>query len=182
MEQSPKVSIIIVNHNGLEYLQNCLETISKNSYKNYEIILVDNNSKDESVDFIKKKYSEIKIIQLNDNYGFAEPNNIGAKVAQGDLFYFLNNDTLLRNNSIQELVTVLSNKKIEICQSLLLTPDGSVDSSGDFINISGFAFRSKKMETSVKPIFSARGASMMVKKEVFLKLGGFDPRFFASFL
>ena len=180
-QDEQKVSIIIVNFNGKSYLKSCLESIENNSYKNFEIILVDNNSTDDSIDYVRKNFRNVKIIKLNKNFGFAEPSNIGAKNARGKLLYFLNNDTTLCQNSLEELVKVIQNPEIATCQSLLLKPDGAVDSSGDFITTAGITFSSKKKETNIISILSARGASMMIKKQVFWKLGGFDKKFFASF-
>jgi len=116
------------------------------------------------------------------NYGFAEPNNIGAKIAKGDFFLFLNNDTEVDPNFINEMVNVLQkDSEIAICQSLLLKPNGQVDSSGDFIDTLGRTYSSKEKANEVKKILSARGASMMVRKESFWDLGGFDKKFFASY-
>lgn len=162
------------------YLQKCLDSIQKNSYKNYEIIVVDNNSKDGSIDFIKK-FPKLQLIELDKNYGYAKPNNIGAKIAKGDFLFFLNNDTTINNDTIEELLNVLQNPEIDICQSLLLHPDNSVDSSGDYVNFSGIPYSSKKNPSKIKPILSARGAGMMVKKGIFWELLGFDEKFFASF-
>jgi len=182
MEKIPLVSIIIVNYNGKTYLEECLSSLEKIDYKNYEIILVDNNSTDTSVEYVKNTYPSITIIKLNRNYGFAEPNNIGAKNAKGDYLLFLNNDTTVNPNFISEMVNVLEqDPQIAICQSLLLKPNGEVDSSGDFVDTLGRAYSSKNKENEVKKILSARGASMMVRKDSFWDLGGFDKRFFASF-
>jgi len=182
MENNPLVSVIIVNYNGKTYLEKCLESLMKINYKNYEIILVDNNSTDTSIEFVKNTYPSITIIKLNDNYGFAEPNNIGAKNAKGDYLLFLNNDTEVNADFIGEMIKVLKqDPKIAICQSLLLKPNGDVDSSGDFIDTLGRAYGSKNKVNEVKKILSARGASMMVRKDSFWDLGGFDKKFFASF-
>jgi len=182
MEKVPLVSIIIVNYNGKLFLEECLVSLMKIDYKNYEIILVDNNSSDTSVEYVKNKYPEITIIKLNDNYGFAEPNNIGAKNAKGDLFLFLNNDTKVDPKFVGEMVKVLQqDSQIAICQSLLLKTNGEVDSCGDFIDTLGRAYSSKDKVSEVKKILSARGASMMIRKESFWDLGGFDKKFFASY-
>jgi len=180
-EKKPLVSIIIVNFNGKPYLQKCLESIMNNNYKNFEIILVDNNSKDDSIEMVKEKFPLVNIIKLERNLGYAEPNNIGAKSAKGELLFFLNNDTTICPDSIDELVKVIENQDISICQSLLLKQDGSIDSSGDFFSLMGIAYSSKESVQEVKPILSARGASMMVKKNVFWQLNGLDKNFFASF-
>ena len=102
-------------------------------YENYEVILVDNNSTDESIEFVKNTYPSVIIIKLDNNYGFAEPNNIGAKNAKGDFLLFLNNDTKVKPNFISEMIkSAEKDSKIAICQSILLKPNGDVESSGDF--------------------------------------------------
>ena len=95
---------------------------------------------------------------------------------------FLNNDTIVNSDFLEELVKMMNqDPQIAILQSMLLRPNGDVDSSGDFIDALGRAYSSKNRPTSAQYILSARGASMMVRKEIFLKLGGFDKNFFASF-
>jgi len=176
------VSIIIVNYNGKKYLKKCLKSLERIDYDNYEIILVDNNSTDDSIEFVKNTYPSIIIIKLEKNYGFAEPNNIGAKNAKGNFLLFLNNDTEVTPNFVTELVKAAkTDKQIAICQSLLLKPSGEIDSSGDFLDTLGRAYSSKIKPKSIKEILSARGASMLVKRNIFENLGGFDKEYFASF-
>ncbi len=179
---SPKVSIIIVNYNGKELLQKCLDSLLKVNYDNFEIILVDNNSTDGTVEFITKNYPSLIIIKLDSNKGFAEPNNIAAKIAKGEYLLFLNNDTVVTHNFISEMVKVMeTDKKIAVCQSLLLKPDGSVDSSGDFIDHLGVVYNSKTKIDEIREVSSARGASMLVRSDIFEKLDGFDQKFFITF-
>jgi len=176
------VSIIIINYNGKLHLEKCLKSLMQVDYKNYEIILVDNNSSDDSINFVKKFYPSVNIIQLEKNYGFAEPNNIGAKKATGEFLLFLNNDTVVKPNFISELVKVINtDSKIAICQSFLLKPNGEIDSSGDFVDTLGRAYSSRKKFSEVREILSARGAAMLIRKESFFDLGKFDKNFFASF-
>ena len=177
-----KVSVIIVNYNGKKLLEKCLESLFKVNYNNFEVIIVDNNSTDNSIDFLTNNYPSVIIIKLDSNKGFAEPNNIAAKIAKGDCLLFLNNDTIVTPNFISEMIEVIkSNKKIAICQSLLLKSDNSIDSSGDFIDELGVCFNSKSTTTEIKEIFSARGASMLIEKKIFDLVGGFDEKFFATF-
>ena len=179
---SPKVSIIIVNYNGKELLQKCLDSLLKVNYNNFEIILVDNNSTDGSVEFITKNYPSLIIIKLDSNKGFAEPNNVAAKISKGKYLLFLNNDTVVTPNFISEMVKVMeTDKKIAVCQSLLLKPDGSVDSSGDFIDHLGVVYNSKTEIDEIREVSSARGASMLVRSDIFEKLDGFDQKFFVTF-
>ncbi len=178
----PKVSIIIVNHNGKTLLEKCLESLFKVNYENFEVILVDNNSTDDTVEFVTKNHPSIILLKLNSNKGFAEPNNIGSKIATGKYLLFLNNDTIVTPSFISEMVSVIENdNKIAICQSLLLKPDESVDSSGDFIDHLGVVYNSTKKTDNIREISSARGASMLIHKKIFDILEGFDEKFYVSF-
>lgn len=93
----------------------------------------------------------------------------------------MNNDTEVTNDFLKPLIDTIESNYVAICQSLLLKPDGSVDSAGDFVDIYGRAYNSKIIPNKVQPILSARGASMLVKKKIFFKLGKFDELFFVSF-
>ena len=178
----PKVSIIIVNYNGKQLLQKCLESLFKIDYDNFEVILVDNNSSDDTIEFVTKTFPSVIIIKLDSNKGFAEPNNIAAKISKGEYLLFLNNDTIVTKNFVIEMIKEIeSDEKIAICQSLLLKPNGNIDSSGDFIDELGVVYNSKSKINNTRYISSARGASMLIRKDVFEKLGGFDSKFFATF-
>ena len=180
--QLPKVSIIIINYNGKHHLESCLESLLKINYDDIEIIVVDNNSTDDSVSFISTNFPDLILIKLNENKGFAEPNNIASKVASGDLLLFLNNDTIVTPSFVSELVKpIQQNSNVGICQSLLLKPDESIDSSGDFIDNLGVVYNSKTEISKIREISSARGASMMIKKNIFEQLEGFDEKFYFSF-
>lgn len=182
MNENPLVSIIIVNYNGQKLLEKCLTSLMDVEFNSYEIILVDNNSTDGSSDFITKNFPKITLVKLEENRGFAEPNNIASRFAKGKFLLFLNNDTIVTKDFITELVMVIEkDEKIAICQSLLLKPDGKIDSSGDFIDHLGVVYNSKVVTDKVREISSARGASMLIRKNIFDELGGFDEKFFVSF-
>jgi GT2 family glycosyltransferase len=180
------VSIIIVNYNGKVYLDKCLDSIKKATlYSNLEVLVIDNNSADGSVDLVKEKYPGVKTIELKENVGFAAANNLAAKQAKGDLYVFLNNDTIVTNTWLSELVKSVTenDREVAIAQSLLLLgQNGEIDSSGDFIDKFGRPYSSKlRNAPNGRQILSARAASMIIRKEVFWKLGGFEEDFFASF-
>ena len=178
----PLISIIIVNYNGMTHIKPCFESLGNVSYSTYEINLVENNSTDNSVEYTSNNYPSVIILKLDKNYGFAEANNKGTRIANGDYFLFLNNDTKVDSNFLNELVLSLDgNPKIGIAQSLLLKPNGEIDSSGDFIDNIGVVYNSKSKIQEIREISSAKGASMMVKRKVFESLNGFDSKFFAVF-
>ncbi len=177
-----KISIVIVNYNGKHLLKECFESLQNLIYDNYEIILVDNNSTDGSIQFIESHYPLTKILKLEKNFGFAYPNNLGAQIGNGDFILFLNNDTIVKPDSVKELVKVFyDDPQIGIAQSLLLHQNGEVDSSGDFIDKNGVSFSSHEKFTQIREILSAKAASMMIKKDLYFKLNGFDEQFYATF-
>jgi len=100
------VSYIVVNYNGKQFLADCFKSIAQHTSIPYEIILVDNASTDGSVQFIEDNFPQVTLIKNEDNLGFTGGNNIGAKVAQGDFFLLLNNDTKLLSD-IAPMVNIL---------------------------------------------------------------------------
>jgi len=104
------VSVIILNYNGKRFLKDCLDTISNQSVDNYEIILVDNNSTDGSVELVKANYPNVKLIECKENYGFAKGNNIGVMHARGRYIILLNNDTKVKNNYVEALYKAISQR------------------------------------------------------------------------
>jgi GT2 family glycosyltransferase len=105
------VSIIIVNYNGLNHLECLINSICNQTYKKFEIIFVDNNSIDESVNFIKKNYPKVKIVVNNKNLYFAEANNVGFEKSIGNLILLLNNDTVIEHDFLERLVTKYNQNK-----------------------------------------------------------------------
>lgn len=114
----PKVTIIILNWNGIEDTAECLESLKYITYPNYEILLVDNGSTDESLPFFDKHYKEVNLIKNEKNLGFAEGNNVGIRraIEKGtDFILMLNNDTVVDPLFLDELVNVLiSDERIGI--------------------------------------------------------------------
>lgn len=185
-----KISIIIVNWNGKDFLANCLNSLDKISYPNYEIIIVDNNSSDDSVEFIKSNYSDVLIIRNDKNIGFAKANNIGFQKSSGDYILFLNNDTKVRKDFLDKLVTAIeSNPGIGGVQSKILSLDRPdlLDSVGAYLTGTGFLYhfgylqKDSKEYDKVSYLYTAKGACMMFKREVIGQVGLFDSDFFAYF-
>jgi len=102
----PLVSIIIVNWNGRVHLPDCLDSITAQSFRDFEVILVDNGSKDGSAEFVRARYPWVKIISLKENKGFASGNNRGFELAHGDYIVTLNNDTWADPDWLETLVRV----------------------------------------------------------------------------
>jgi len=104
---TPLVSIIIVNWNAKDYLEQCINSLLSQTLSDFEIILVDNNSTDNSLELIEKKYTQIKLIKNNENVGFAEGNNVGIKHAKGKYIALFNPDAVAEKKWLSHLISVL---------------------------------------------------------------------------
>ena len=179
-----KASIIVLNYNGKRYIKDCLDSVLKQSYPNYEIIVVDNNSSDNSISIIEK-YSKAKLIKNKENFGFSKGNNIGIKSANGDYIILLNMDTVVNRDWLKELIKIAETENnIGICQSkILLFDDRSrINTTGNIIHYLGFGYcgecGKKDYQMDVREITYASGASMLIKKHILDKIGYFDESLF----
>jgi len=184
-----KVSIIILNYNEPQLTVRCIKSIKNLDYKNFEVILVDNGSKEDIEKFVKHS-KQIKIIKNKLNLGYAEGNNVGIKHAKGNLILFLNNDAIVEKNSLKPLVTkLMSNSNIGAVQPKILQYPRKdyIDSVGSYLIQSGFLYhyghnkKDQKKYNHESEIFSMKGACMLFKKKVLDKIGVFDPNYFAYF-
>ena len=105
------VSVVIPNYNGEKYIRGCLDSLMKQSLKADEIIIVDNNSTDNSLEIIKEYKDYIKLICLKENHGFSVAVNEGIKASHSEFVTLLNNDTELEENWLKELVKCISKEK-----------------------------------------------------------------------
>lgn len=168
-----KVSIIIPTYNGLIFLKKCIPLILKQTYRNVEIIIVDNASTDDSKNYIKNNYSKVRVIENKENIGFGKANNLGVKKAQGEIIFFLNNDTLLGKDTLEKLLTFKANNNLNILGPKILNYDGknihgSNQISIDYTGYIGYA----------KKTFFIDGCALMISKKDFESLGGFDEKYF----
>lgn len=171
--KNPKVSIIIVNWNCKHLLKACLASVFNQTYKNYEVILVDNASTDGSVEYVKKEFPKTKIIVNEKNLGWAGGNNIGIEKASGELIVLLNPDTIVRKNWLEELVkAVMSNEKVGAACSQII----GAKKIGT-INVFGFCILTSNVPEKIKPIFVPDGCSIIFKKK-YLTPPVFDSDYF----
>lgn len=117
-----EVSIIILNYNGERFLKDCFDSVLSQTYSEFEIIFFDNNSTDESVEFVRNTYTDerIKIVQSQTNLGFAGGNNEALKHAKNDLVVLLNNDINAEPSWLGNLVSAMKEKYI-VASSYVIT-------------------------------------------------------------
>ena len=195
MNQAPvKLSIIIPHHKGEALLYKCIQSLHNTSYSNYEIIVVDNNSKDQSILKSKKEFPGIKVLSLDQNLGYAGGCNKGALEAQGELLLFLNNDTIHENNWIEPLVDMMDNyKDIGSIQPKIKNINNNdifdyAGGSGGFLDIFCFPFARGRIFSSIEvdinqydnqvEVFWASGCAFITRKNIFNQIT-FDSTLFA---
>jgi len=193
------VSIILVNFNGEDVLVDCLSSLEKFVPKhNSEIIVVDNNSQDNSINIIESNFPDVRLIKLPQNLGFGTGNNAGAKEAKGDFLFLLNTDTIVTSDFLPHLLELMSsNSDVGIIGPKLVFPDGKFQVSfSPEISFAG-EIRAKKMHKnsydenklyliekdfqSIRDVDIVVGAAFFIRKDLFDLLGGFDEKFFMYF-
>ncbi|MBI4972712.1 MAG: glycosyltransferase family 2 protein [Candidatus Omnitrophica bacterium] len=186
----PLVSVIIVNYNGRKWLQDCLASLKQSTYENTEIILVDNASSDDSVQFTSNAFPQCIIIQNKKNLGFAEGNNVAVRQAKGEYVFFLSNDTRIECDCISKLVEALeSNSCAGACQAkvLVMSEPNILERRGAYLSKYMFLvydnLLSRDDKSLCKPfeIFSLNGAAIFFRKSVLDEIGLFDSDYFAYF-
>lgn len=190
-----KVSIIIPHYNNFPIIDRCLKSLKSLIYKNIEIIVIDNNSYDNSFDKIKNNYKDIILKKSQKNLGYAGGCNLGASFASGDYLLFLNNDTVHDKNFLNHLVATLDkNKNIASVQPKIKNLNRKdffdyAGASGGYIDYLVFPFcRGRIFDTLEKDtsqydkktnVFWTSGTAFLTRKSLFIKMKGFDQKLFA---
>lgn len=196
-----KLSIIVVNWNTCDLTRQALASIFDQTHGfEYEVIVIDNDSKDASVRMIKDEFPQVVLIENTENVGFGKANNQGMRVAQGEYIFLLNSDTIVLDHAVNVLVAYLDEHLEAMCVGpKLLNSDMTFQHAcrrnlpnpmNSFFHLFGFAkvFKRSKRATAYKRftdntdvtenVEAISGAAMMFRREVFEKTSGFDERFF----
>lgn len=180
-----KVSIITVNYNGKHLLKACLESLYAQTFRNFEIIVVDNNSSDGSPQYISDSFPHVQLIPLAKNIGFAGANVEGLKHASGTYIFLVNNDTELGKDCIRSLVSAMkSDPGIGIAATkMILHGTGTIDSAGDGYASVGRGFKRGEGSHSSsfnnpEYIFGACAGAALYRRNMLEEIGFFDEDFF----
>lgn len=183
------VYIILINYNSIEHTKECIESLLKVKYTNFQIIVVDNHSKS-AVDDILKKYINVVLIKNEDNFGFAGGNNIGIKYALdhgADYIMLLNNDTVVEENFLSIMVQqLIENHAAIVCPKILNYYDkktimyagGCISQLKGGVNVWGAGKGDDIKWNNNKVITFAHGCCMLIDKEVFKRVGLLPEEFF----
>jgi GT2 family glycosyltransferase len=186
--ENPKVSIIIPVYNQFEYTYKCLKSILNNTEIDYEVIIADDVSSDETVNILNY-IKNITVVRNEKNLGFLQNCNNAAKYAKGEYLHFLNNDTQVLENWLSSLLDLIeSDYKIGMVGSKLVYPDGRQQEAGGIIwnDASGWNFGrlddpSKPEYNYVKEVDYISGASILIKNHLWKEIGGFDERYVPAY-
>lgn len=189
----PKISIIIPNRDHKNDLKRCINSILKSTYKNYEIIIVENNSKDKKIfSYYEKlkKNDKIKIEECNIAvFNYSKLNNYGASKAKGEYFVFLNNDTkIITRNWLETIISNCQRKEIGAIGAKLIYKNKRIQHAGIVLNLTGTAGHVNWNEKEKHPGYFGRimiqqnvsavtGALIGISKETFEEVNGFDETF-----
>ena len=187
----PLVSVIILNYNGKSFLPKCLSSVLQTNYANFEVVLVDNGSTDESLILVQKAFGsdqKLKIVRLPKNLGFGPGNNIGFKHAIGDYIVFLNNDTTVDSDWLAPLVDTLEkDQTVGLAQSVILAMDCNRMLTAGFIvsdfwiSLNPIGYGQPWQDNHYPDVFDisfASGTAMMTRRELIQNVGLFDPKYF----
>ncbi len=187
---NPKIAIVILNWNGYKDTSECIISLQKITYDNYQIVVVDNGSDAEEFNKLKNNLPNVRVLRSDVNLGFTGGNNLGIKNSleeKADYILLLNNDTIAETNFIEPLLEVFErnpNVGIAAPQINYFTEPKKIWTEGGIISKirgSGFAYSERyddgKIIDDIEVTFVS-GCCMLIKKEVFEKVGVFDDNFF----
>jgi len=185
---SLRATVVIPNWNGERFLNLCLTSLRRQSFKDFETVLIDNGSTDASVDFTERNFPEVRVISLGNNLGFSAAVNAGIQASEAEYVALLNNDTEVDPGWLEALVRAAeSHPKVGLLASKLVDFHDRclLDGAGDALRRSGLPYRIGHQELDQgqfdEPayVFGACAAAALYKRELFEEIGPFDEDFFA---
>jgi len=184
------VAVLVINYNGKHHLAECFDSLRKQDYGSFEVYLVDNGSVDGSVNFTQEKFPWVKIIAFNKNYGFAKAYNQAVKQTNVELVAFLNNDTKADKRWLSEVVSCITyadkvvaagSKMLFYDNPLILNHAGTkITQIGGGYSMGAFE-EDNPQKNGLEFVGAVCAGAMLVKRNPFLEVGGFDDDFFAYF-
>ena len=178
------ISVIVLNYNGKGFLDGCLTSLASQTYSDFEVIVVDNGSRDGSPEYVKENYPWVRLAKNDENLGFAGGTNVGIRAAKGEFIITLNNDSRADSRFIEELIKPMADPEVGVCAAKMLFPDGRINSAGICISRSGAAWDRGMFEPDrgqyefVEEVFGACAGAALYRREMLDEIGLFDEDFF----
>ena len=187
MNETPLISVVILNWNGIKVLEQCLSSLKGQTYVPLEIIVVDNASTDGSVDVVREEFPNVRLIVNERNLGFGGGNNIGIRAATGRYIMMLNNDTRLDPRCIEELKRAIEKgDRFGACASKILLEyeDDLIDAAGIVVCPDGLSIGRGRLEKGDRyneetEVFFASDCACLYRREMLEDIGFYDEDFFA---
>jgi GT2 family glycosyltransferase len=182
----PVVIVIVLNWNGRVHLEECLSSLRNQTFRDFEVILVDNGSEDDSVPFVRERFPEVQTVALSENRGFAAGHNAGIAVAQGEFIVLLNNDTMADPGWLAALHRATQERTewgMWASRVVLFDQPEVLDSAGDELTLTGAPFKRGHLQPASsyshpQEVFGPSGAAALYHRGVLEELGGLDEYFF----
>jgi GT2 family glycosyltransferase len=179
----PSVSIIIVNWNGRDYLRPCLDSLRQQTYRAFEVILVDNGSTDDSIALIREEYPEVRLVQSAHNGGFIWGNELGLRVARGEWIALLNNDTVADPRWLAALLDAARPADVAGATGKVYALDdpGAVIFTLPLIDPLTARARWTNAAYPRGEVHYLSGNNLIVKRAVIEEVGFFDPAYYSYY-
>jgi len=183
-QSATKASVIIVTHNSRDDVARCIQSLHQDR-ADYEIVVVDNASSDDCGEYVTQNFPNVRVIRNPVNSGYGGGNNVGARVARGEVLVFLNPDTIVQPGWCAALVEALGEPDVGLATAMILLRDDPtrVNAFGNQMHVSGLTEcrglgDHRDAYTSVEDVTAVSGAAFAIRRDVFEDLGGFDEDFF----
>jgi len=185
---NPLISVVIPNWNGKKFLAGCLDSLKEQTYEPIEVVIVDNGSKDGSVEYLKENYPYVKLVTFPVNTGFSPAVNAGIKASTGEMVALLNNDTVVDPNWMSELIKAMREHPeagSAGCKMLAYDDHALLDGAGDGYRRGGLPGRIGHKERDTgrfnrqRYLLGACGGAALYRRDLFADIGYFDEDYFA---
>jgi GT2 family glycosyltransferase len=186
----PEISVLIVNWNGKKFLNDCLSSLRRQRFRDFETIVVDNGSTDGSTSYVREVFPEVRVVELNYNSGFVVGNNVAYEHASGELIVLLNNDTETHSNWLEEIHQAsLSFPDVSTfaCKMIHFDRRDRIENCGFNLTTAGLTLDVGRDELDgtawIQPrrVFGACGGAVAYRRRMLQEIGFLDEEFFMNY-
>ena len=181
----PSVSVIVLTFNAAEFVEHCLTAVFGQLYTDFEVLVVDNASSDGTAELVRERFPNVHVIASPTNGGYGAGNNLGASQARGEILVFLNPDAIPEPDWLDNLIQGMRRNRRHFATSriTLLSDPRRLNSGGNLIHYLGLSFcrglnAYRSTYDKEELVSGASGAACAISRELFERIGGFDPSFF----